>query len=176
MSTTAISSSYAALFSAMRKPADASGENDAAEFAVFLPNEEHIDAAPTPDMAARILEVGLVRYTEERQEVEKTMRVLAIVRMETHGDVEKELDTLIAKFKIAPPLNADDAMRQIKAHIDKIPPIGDLKQRMLKVFERIKELMALPDDALERLEKELQTKNSADASTVFTANEVGENA
>ncbi len=166
-----ISAAYANVFAAMRAKTGKTDQGASAGFATFLPDEAAraacAPAAPHSDIASRILQVGLVGYADEKKEVDKMMRVLALVRSETKGEVQEELDKIIEKFKANPPTNADDALRQIKTHIDALPPIGDLKPRMLKIFERIKELMAMPDDAFEKLEKEAQTaKMTETAETV----------
>jgi hypothetical protein len=167
-----ISAAYAAQYASMRPKAANSNSGDAAGFAALLPDEvwraSHVPApAVRSDMTSRILQVGLERYIEEKKEVEKVMRVLTLVRAECNDELKGHLDKIIAKFKEEPPVNQEDALKQIKDYINEMPP-GDAKQGMLKLFDRIKKLLAMSDEALEDLEK-AQNAQQAKPGTALDA-------
>jgi hypothetical protein len=133
-----------------------------ASFADLL--EEQVPAALTraeirvrdqAHMMKRIAEVGFAQALKEQAEKQKIMRVLAVMEADAPPDTRAVLAKIGDDFQRNPPNGLDDMYARIQKRIDNIPPglPNHLKERMIDLFAKLKELMDQPDDKLKQLER-----------------------
>jgi hypothetical protein len=117
----------------------------------------------------RVAEIGFAKFAEEQREIQKIMRVLTLFRDTAPKDIQQHLEKIIGNLEQDPPRHPQEMYARIEAYIDRLPNTlpNDLKGRLKDVYRRMKELMAKPDEELERLEKAGREERMRRSGNVF---------
>jgi maltooligosyltrehalose synthase len=96
----------------------------------------------------RILEVGMERFVQEQTEVKKLMKVMKLVREEADEKSKEVLDKVIEHFEQNPAKNVSEIYDYLAEYVEALPP--DAAKRIEQLIVKIKQLMDVTDDTLER--------------------------
>ena len=113
-------------------------------------------AAQDALMKQRIAEVGLAQYINEQKEVQRMMRVLKILENESSGDVKEHMQRINETFEQKPAATVQVMNERINDYISGLPAgtADHISERLKDLLKQARALMLLPDELLQKAEKE----------------------